>query len=157
MRRGKVDATDARSGASFSIISIATGLTTLFSYGLATGGPSTSRASRRVRLTIVSGHDQRLDLRLRHDQLRRSVHVRQSVHARLTGQGRNVGALRSDFAHCCSTSAIPNAGGPFVRTGRFATLDAEQYWSAMLASERSAPFMSFVTGWFSASPFVGPG
>lgn len=58
---------------------------------------------------------------------------------------------RSAVAHLGSTSAIPNAGGPFVRACRLITFDAEQYWSAMLASERSAPFMSFVTGWFSAS------
>lgn len=112
MRRDCGDWADRTVGASFSIISIATGITTLFSYGLNTGGPT----------VIVSGW----------------IFV-----CFWTGWALSEGKSpeRTRFVALSMaeiTSAVPTAGGPY-------------YWSAMLASERSAPFMSFATGWFSAA------
>ncbi|KIM88000.1 hypothetical protein PILCRDRAFT_814677 [Piloderma croceum F 1598] len=83
-------------GVSFSIISIITGIPSLFHYGLTTGGPA----------VMVWGW---------------------VVGAFFTF------SVGLSMAEICS--AHPTSGGPY-------------YWSAMLAKPKSAPFASWITGWF---------
>ncbi|OKL58767.1 hypothetical protein UA08_05579 [Talaromyces atroroseus] len=87
-------------GVSFSIISVITGITTLFSYGLTTGGPA----------VMVYGW---------------------IVVAVMTFF---VGLSMAEIV-----SAIPTSGGPY-------------FWAAMLAPQKYAAFLSWLTGWFN---FVG--
>ncbi|KAN0073254.1 Amino acid/polyamine transporter I [Elaphomyces granulatus] len=87
-------------GVSFSIISIITGITTLFSYGLNTGGPGVMTVGW-ILVSFMTFF---------------------------------VGLSMAEIV-----SAIPTSGGPY-------------FWAAMLAPEKHAAFLSWITGWFN---FVG--
>ncbi|KAI3605803.1 amino acid permease [Moniliophthora roreri] len=110
---------------SFSIISVMTGIPSLFAYGLNTGGPAVMVWG----WIIVCGT-------FLLAERTRSYPYSRVYNACGPGHGRCVLLLHQFYGYLnVLKSAHPTSGGPY-------------FWAAMLSSPEDAPLLSWITGWF---------